>query len=455
MKLRNTPTLLLSLLALNGLQATAAKVEAPPPVTHVAITTEPVDAEVFVDRKLRGSSPVALTDLTPGKHLITVSETGYNTAYRTINVIEGARLAVDITLDRLLGLVFVQSAPTGADIVIDGAHRGRTPQLVTDLPLGDYRIELSAPGYQPATVPLYIRDRTPQGITTKLRLDAAALTIESDPPGASVSVNGIDQGQAPCRVDRVPEGTATIDVTADGYHPYQQKLRLTAGDDQSLMARLRPIPGALRIVSQPVGARIYVDNQFRGVAPVALADLKPGTYRVRAELDAHDATARSVTVTRAANLIEEFRMTPNCGTVILTTEPAGATAFIDDKQAGTSMAKVDQTDRVSEPLTIKLVKVGPHELRVTAKGYFDRTIPLTIERNKTVTLHAKLKRRFIPDFEVKTASKTYTGVLIRIGTEFILLESAPGVTTRIPLNEVLSRRVLVGTAIESVTPAPR
>jgi hypothetical protein len=42
----------------------------------------------------------------------------------------------------------VDSRPAGASVSIDGKASGVTPLTINDLPPGDYRIELSRPGYR-------------------------------------------------------------------------------------------------------------------------------------------------------------------------------------------------------------------------------------------------------------------------------------------------------------------
>ena len=117
----------------------------------------------------------------------------------------------------------------------------------------------------------------------------------------------------PLTVDRIPEGEATLEMTLEGCEPYKQTVKLAAGEAQELRAVLKPIPAELKVVSIPPGARIYIDTQFRGEAPVTAKDLAPGSYRVRAELVAHEPVARTVELTRAQKLVEEFRLESNSG----------------------------------------------------------------------------------------------------------------------------------------------
>lgn len=419
------------------------------PKSYIAFDSKPEqNAEVYLDDKLVGSTPFELTGLEPGPYLVTMKKTGYNAAYDGLTVTEGLRRTVEMTLEPVTGLVFIESKPDGADIVIDEVNWGRTPKLLEELPLGDYTVALSVPGYQQLNIPLYIRDRVPQRLYGELRLDSATLTIKSKPTGAIVTVNGIEQGPAPRTIERVPEGVCTVNVEAEGYHPYESEIKLATGERETVVADLEPIPASLKVVSQPTGARIYIDNQFRGKTPLELNDLKPGTYRVRTGMEAHDPAARNVTLARAEERVEEFRLTPNCGSLHIATQPAGATVLIDGKKVGVTKAKEDQTDRISEVLTVKQVTIGEHAVKVFLRGYYETEKKFTFERDKVLTKHVKLRRRFIPDYEVRTPRKTYTGILKGYEENVLVLETSPGLMTRIPVADILFRRPLKGDAAD-------
>ena len=65
-----------------------------------------------------------------------------------------------------------------------------------------------------------------------------------------------------------------------------------------------------------------------------------------------------------------------------------------------------------------------------------------MKRGETQTLHIKLQRRFIPNYEVTTATGTYRGVLTSYNDEVIRLETAPGVVTPYLLKDIRQHRRL-------------
>lgn len=410
---------------------------------QLRIVTTPEGADVSFDGVDKGISPLHIRATTPGTHLIVVEMKNHVTHRETLDIAPGEKRTVDVDLDPITGLFLVHSEPTGVEVTVDGAARGKTPLLITDLPIGYYRVGFSKPGFIAKEINLSVTDRIPRKVDVSLTSDFAALVIDSTPEGATVTLNGANRGVTPLTIERIPTGDSELSVAAQGYHAYKESVKLSAGDRQHIVATLTPVPAKLRLVSIPAGARIYVNNQFRGEAPVELADLTPAAYRVRAEMPAYDPMLRTVTLKRGADSVEEFRLRRNCGIVEVTTEPAGVHVFIDGKKRGTSQAKPDETDKVSDILSIDLVSVGDHEMAFTKKGYYVSEETVTVERDQTVAKHIALKRRFIPNYEIRTATEIYTGVYIETNPQQgVKLELRPGIFKTIPRAEIRSGRPL-------------
>jgi hypothetical protein len=79
-----------------GLAQTATAQEAP---ESLSVTSNPDGAEIYVDDSLFGNTPATLK-LTPGKHTIRVSLSGYKNWVREINAASGAQAHVTATLEK-------------------------------------------------------------------------------------------------------------------------------------------------------------------------------------------------------------------------------------------------------------------------------------------------------------------------------------------------------------------
>lgn len=100
------------------------------------------------------------------------------------------------------------SSPSGAQVSIDGRRLGGlTPLTITEglEPGRTYLIEVSVPGYQPASQSLTAQAGLQRHLFVLTPLPAT-LRVETDPPGLEVLVNGAPRGASPIEVTGLSAG---------------------------------------------------------------------------------------------------------------------------------------------------------------------------------------------------------------------------------------------------------
>ncbi|HMP76964.1 MAG TPA: PEGA domain-containing protein [Kiritimatiellia bacterium] len=411
---------------------------------QLVVSTTPPGAEILIDGAVRGISPLTATDLAPGSYVVTARRDGFRPARRAVSLMADQRLALDLTLEEIQGLVLFTGTPEGAEVHVNNAFRGALPLFIADFPSGTHRVRVSHPGYFDKELELTVADRIPQQVQVALVPDSAALEITSQPSGANVVLNGTPRGQTPLTLERTPTGNVTLELRLAGHEPFKQDLTLRAGERQTIRAPLAPLRATLEIISQPAGGRVYVDDTYRGDTPLTLDDLPAGGRRVRVEARGHAPDARTVTLRAGEKSVEEFRLQLNSGILILTSDPAGAKVFINGRESGDT--RLAATGLVSEPLQIADLPQGEHTLQLTKAGYRHTPRRFTITVGKATTLNERLVRLFVPDTEVRIGtgpSGLRTGMLRRQHPNGdIELETRPGVMEYIPADTILSRRPL-------------
>lgn len=427
-----------------ALAAATFAAKPPPPVgCQLRVNSMPDGAAVTLDGTARDVTPVVMTDIPPGEHLLVVQKPGYYPLRKTVLLSPEQRLALDLQLESMTGLLLVDSDPPGAEVRVDETDRGTTPRLITDLRFGKHQVSVKSTGYAPRAMDVEIKDRKPVRVVISLTSDSAAVAVDSDPQGAKVILNGIDGGVTPCTVERVPAGDAFLKLELEGYAPMDQILKLRAGQREDVKLVLKSLPSELSVVTIPEGARVYLNNQFRGTAPVKVPDVQPGSYRIRVEMDGFESAARTVEMGRAQRTVEEFRLEGNLGILELVTEPAGVRVFVDGKPVGTTPAPPGESDQVSGPFSLKTLATGTHTIQLSKEGYGAKTFSIDIQRNQTLARHEKLVKLFIPDYEVQTRTSTERGMLIGTDPDGTLrLEVRPGVVKSIRAADVRVQRPL-------------
>jgi hypothetical protein len=415
----------------------------PPAGCQLRVNSAPDGAAVTLDGTARDVTPLVLTDIPSGEHLLVVQKPGFMPLRKTVILSPEQRMALDLQLEPMNGLLLVESDPPGAEVRVDDTDRGTAPRLVTDLRVGKHQVTIKTSGYAPRTMDVEIKDRKPMRVVLSLSSDSATVAVDSDPQGAKVVLNGVDGGTTPCTVERVPAGDAFLKLELEGYAPMDQILKLRAGQKEDVKLVLKSLPSELSVVSIPEGARVYVNNQFRGTAPAKVADAPPGSYRIRVELEGYESAARTVELGRAQRIVEEFRLEGNLGVLEVVTEPAGVRVFVDGKPAGATPTPPGESDQTSGPLTLKTLTTGAHTIQLAKEGYAAKTFSVDVQRNQTVTRHEKLTKLFIPDYEVQTRTTTERGMLLGIDPDgTIRLEVRPGVVKTIRAADARVQRPL-------------
>jgi hypothetical protein len=404
--------------------------------TEVLIRSTPPGASITVNGETAGVSPLSLPVLPAGRHLVVATLRGFRPLYKTVEIAPGERTVLDLTLEPLTGLLLVHSTPPGAELTVNDVHRGTTPALITDLPPGAYRLKISKTGFLPRLLDATIDNRTPKRIHTDLAADTATLTVKATPEGADISIDGMRLGTSPCTLQNIRTGNVSISIAAPGHRLFVETLSLQAGEHREIDIALKPEPSSLTVSTTPPGARIVINDQFRGRSPVKISNIAVGEYVIRTELEAHDPATRSVRIGLGSDLVEDIPLTANAGQVEITTEPAGVGVQLNGIPRGETQSEPGKTDKISAAFSIPLVLVGTHSLKLTKVGFYPLTREITIVRNETHTGHYILTRRFIPNTLVKTSTETYRGILVERDAEVLKLELRPGVFKTLLMSEI-------------------
>ena len=423
--------------------ARAAAPEAPVPAP-VTISSTPSGAALSVDGLPRGATPVSVP-LAPGRHVARLAPEGAPATFVEFEAVD-VPSDVHFELPAPVVPVLLVSEPEGASVTRDGASAGVTPALLPDVPPGHHTFVFELAGHRPQTLETDLAAPAPVRLFARLVSTSASLHVTSEPAGASVSLNGAPRGATPLDLDGIPEGEATLELSLPGHAPFRTQVRLAAGERFSVNAPLDPLPGRLSVVTLPAGARVYVDNQYRGQSPFVLEEAAPREYRVRVELAGHDPAARTVAIGPGEERTEEFRLAANVGSVSVSTSPAGVDVLVDGVRRGTTAAKDGAA--VSAPLVLADVPAGHHRLTFSRPGYAEASAEVDVARNVTATVPTvELRRRFLPDVVLRTRNGgEIRGVFVEQTKEFYRLETSPGITRSIPLDDIIDWKPLDSTS---------
>ena len=267
-------------------------------VGSIMVTSNPSGAEVILDDARIASTPYTYTNISVGTHAVSLFLSGYEIYYSPVNVQKGVTTQVfaDLDPDLTIGSLSVTSLPSGVSVYVDTLYRGVTPIVVGNLQAGTHLVLLVKAEYYIWQNNAKVTAGTATNIDAKLEADPAPVTgtvsIMSNPPGADVYADGNYIGRTrlagPLVFILATPGTHSMLLTKFGYQDQSGSVTVVAGKDYEYTINLTPVPkqttGSISVTSSPLGAEVYVDNVFRGLSPLTVDGLTPGSYAVALKL---------------------------------------------------------------------------------------------------------------------------------------------------------------------------
>jgi len=143
-----------------------------PADARLLVNTIPRGANVTVNGRYRGQSPLTLS-LTPDvDYQIGMSKAGYGVTSRSLRLQSAASESITVDLSARVGTVTMNVEPADATVYVDGRARG-TGNTVVRLSSAPHRIEVKRQGFRDWSTTITPRPGYPQTLTAKLRSLAA------------------------------------------------------------------------------------------------------------------------------------------------------------------------------------------------------------------------------------------------------------------------------------------
>ena len=187
----------------------------------VNVTSDPSGAEVWAaigrtNFRKRGLTPLTLSDLSPGRHVIEVRYRDWPPIKRTVEVKGEVTQDLEFTWER--SLVTFTSDPEGAAVYHNNRRLGSgvtTTPFNLEVPEGDYLLEARFPSLAPVRKAVYVDGSESSQI--EFPFEYGSVTIESSPPGAAVVRNGVPVGRTPLKRETVAPGSYAYVLSLKNY----------------------------------------------------------------------------------------------------------------------------------------------------------------------------------------------------------------------------------------------
>ena len=348
------------------------------------------DVAIFVDGKYssRSSGKVVTLSLAEGTHNITFKLDGYRDWEKEFNILSDQVIPYDVEMVpgtsqtqeiNVTGILLVRSEPINAKVFVDGVDKGVTLLQLTDIGVGEHEIRLEKNLYYSYSEIVNISPDAIEEVDAVLKPNFGKLSIDSSPTDAVIMIDGQIKGKTPYTINQIKSGSYNIQLSKDLYHTYEENFIITDGSDNERDIQLTPAFGKLSIVSNPVGAEVFIDGQSRGKTPFELDEFPSGKYFLRVSYALYETIEKEIFIEDGQTNYENLRLEARSGTLTLTGNPKGASIIVNDERIGTI------------PVNDYRLAEGMIEIKIEADNFHSRTEYLNIKRDQSYPLNIDLE----------------------------------------------------------------
>jgi hypothetical protein len=227
------------------------------------------------------------------------------------------------------GQLTVNSTPEGAQITVDGKNDSSwiTPYNLTGMAPGQHSVTISKAGYGTETRSIEVASASKSVIAIQLATLAAQVSIASDPPGASIILDGKDTGHiTPTQLAVDKPGSHTLLIRKQGYLDETTTANLQSGqtfhyaptlhamgqtDEIKTVSKFKKVfggndtasMGVVSIKTNPKGAQIAVNRRIVDKASPVDFYLNPGNYMVDISMSGYKDLHRVINVDKSGKVV--------------------------------------------------------------------------------------------------------------------------------------------------------
>lgn len=229
--------------------------------------------------------------------------------------------------------------------------------------------------------------------------------IEVDGKGdlrdASVYVDNILIGKAPCKSDALKSGQHSVRIAKKMFDSYSETVTVRDNETTKLAPALKADYAEVTL-KVDADAEIWVNDELKGVGSWK-GQLGRGVYKMECKKDNHETSLTSQEITPAMHgqTINLPVPKPIYGSLMVESIPRICQIYIDGKDMGTT------------PKSINEILIGQHELKLTKEGYADYVETVTIAKDEQKQVKAELSKKpeAVSNQPVATPSDAKEGAL--------------------------------------------
>lgn len=321
--------------------------------------------------------------------------------------------------------VNIESTPPGATVFLDsatGQNLGVTPLRRVRITRGAHTLVFRLARHRDTSVNVTVqrRNETFRGVLDALG-EITLSAANDSATGATVRIDGQPVGAVPMQ-QQVEPGRHLIQIDREGYVTFTQWVQIAGAQQLALpviLERQAPSTGSVLVAADISGAAIFIDGDPRGSTPTVIDNVTAGVHQIEVRADGFQPQSQTVEIRAGERARVEVQLRPDVppgGTLVVVTQPRGASVVLDGEALGAG------------PVTREGVSPGEHIIEVTMTGFQPITQPVTIEAGARRAVNIVLEEVVLAPGSIIVRSAAPGAVVIIDGEERgappVIVESA-------------------------------
>ena len=238
----------------------------------VTINTDS-ESMIYVDEEYKGKGTWR-GRLSEGSHFVEAKKESHETSSKNVNLVLGKTETITIKDPKpIYGFLDVNSDPMSANIYLNGVKYGQTPNVISNLLIGDYELKLQIDGCPALKKNITIKKGETLFLNETLET-GKSIKLKTNLAGDKIYVDGEYVGMTPVNVD-LTYGTHKVEAKR-GAQTTSKVIDVSIGGSSEFMFEFGKL---ITITSTAKGDAVFVDGKKMGTTDF-VHDFPLGKYEV-------------------------------------------------------------------------------------------------------------------------------------------------------------------------------
>jgi serine/threonine protein kinase len=278
-------------------KATAFKdeINRAPQSASLVVNSNPPNSQVWLNGKLRGSTPLNLTQIDPGIYRMEIQNDGYHKYTEHIKLVAGNKEKINAPLIPFTGGLSVTKDPALATLLLDGkqiaGNNGSVIKL-SNIPVGKHRVEIAHPGFSSFTEDVEIVPDEIYTINAHLVRLEGELSIQVRPWGTVYINDEMQKASADIKYKvKLPVEQYDVKVVHPTLGVWRKKVAIQPAENTDILVNFtREI--SLRIMAvdeqgNQISGEIVVDGKNTGQIIPTEIKVRVGVHKLEVKMDGY------------------------------------------------------------------------------------------------------------------------------------------------------------------------